>query len=36
MLSAARSVVNPQRGRYSGKNPEVVERFFSSLKGFVE
>ncbi|WBU49958.1 hypothetical protein PF050_03210 [Kosakonia pseudosacchari] len=32
MLSAARSVVNPQRGRYSGKNPEVVERFFSSLK----
>ncbi|BBE79619.1 MULTISPECIES: hypothetical protein [Phytobacter] len=32
MLSAARSVVNPQRGRYSGKNPEVVERFFNSLK----
>ncbi|WP_430997244.1 hypothetical protein [Klebsiella quasipneumoniae] len=32
MLSAARSVVKPQRGRYSGKNPEVVDRFFNSLK----
>lgn len=32
MLSAARSVIKPQRAKYSGKNPEPVDRFFSSLK----
>ncbi|ENA1775756.1 hypothetical protein ABF229_000949 [Yersinia ruckeri] len=32
MLSAARSVIKPQRAKYLGKNPELVERFFNSLK----
>lgn len=32
MLSAARSVVKPQKDKYSGKNPEVVDRFLNSLR----
>lgn len=32
MVSAARSIVKPQKGKYTGKNPEVVDRFLASLK----
>lgn len=32
IISAARSVVKPQKGKYTGKNPDVVDRFLASLK----
>lgn len=32
IVSAARSVVKPQKAKYTGKSPEIVENFLSSLK----